>query len=946
MEIATGAMSTLLPKLADLIKDEYKLQKSVRGEIMFLKAELESMEAALLKVSEAPIDQPPDIQVKLWAREVRELSYDVEDRIDAFMVRIESRVPGKTQSFMGFIDRCLNLLTTAKIRHNIGADIRRIKARISEVSERRHRYKLDVPAKPTGPTVDSLRLSALYKKATELVGIEEKSNGIIKRLMEGDEASKKQLKIVSLVGSGGLGKTTLANVVYEKLKEQFDCGALVSVSLNPNMVNIFNNMLHQLDGDKYRKINEATWGEAQLINELRNFLRYKRYFIVIDDIWNTSEWETIQYALTDNECGSRIIATTRSFDVANQVGGIYRVEPLSDIDSRKLFYQRIFGTEDKCHHHLAEVSEKILKKCGGVPLAIITIASLLANKNGKENAYNYWSKVYQSMGSGLEDSPNVKNMRRILAVSYYDLHPHLKTCLLYLSLFPEDHEIETKHLIRKWIGEGFVSKEQGKSLYEVGEGYVDELINRSMIQPETIGHDSKTVSFRVHDVVLDLINFLSNEENFLTTIGGQQTVSLPNKIRRLSLQSSKEEDLRQLTTMSLSHVRSLGVFKESFNLVPALSTFTVLRVLDLSGCEQVKNHHFKDFCNLFHLRYLSLRQTSITEVPKEIQNLQFLQVLDLSETSSEKMPSTFIHLTQLLHLRVAYIRLPDGFGNLKSLQEVEGFITVESPSMLHDLGRLTELRALGIKFCEWNESYEKPFIECLSNMVSLKSLKTEGHIGSLDSGCDKLSPGPQQLCSVDMYLTSIPAVPRWMSSLCSLSSLKIGLLTLGELDLQVLGSIPSLTDLQITVMKPTQERDERLVIGNNYLFQCLTRLKIYCYRGSMEVMFAPGAMQNLKTLHLVFWLGQTMHQFGDVKLGLEHLVSLERAYVDMKDDGTTPKEMKAAEHAIQKAVEMNPNKPRLELKWVHKIQKGIRVALYVQKSASTFSVRSRDENSL
>ena len=90
VEIATGAMSTLLPKLADLIKDEYKLQKSVRGEIMFLKTELESMEATLLKVSEAPIDQPPDIQVKLWAREVRELSYDVEDRIDAFMVYIES----------------------------------------------------------------------------------------------------------------------------------------------------------------------------------------------------------------------------------------------------------------------------------------------------------------------------------------------------------------------------------------------------------------------------------------------------------------------------------------------------------------------------------------------------------------------------------------------------------------------------------------------------------------------------------------------------------------------------------------------------------------------------------------------------------------------------------------------------------------------------------------
>ncbi|KAF0907421.1 hypothetical protein E2562_017362 [Oryza meyeriana var. granulata] len=225
------ALGTLLPKLGDLLTEEYKLHKNLRGKIMFMKAELESMEAALLKVSEAPIDQPPDPQDKLWVRDVRDLSYDIEDSIDRFMVYVDPSVPNKLHSFRGFIDRSLNLLTTAKLRHKIGTDIEEIKSHIKEASEQHYRYKVDgVAAKPVCQTVDSLRLSALYKRATELVSIDEKRDELVRRLLEGDKMSKKQLRIVSIVGFGGLGKTTLANVVYEKLKMEFDCVAFVCLS--------------------------------------------------------------------------------------------------------------------------------------------------------------------------------------------------------------------------------------------------------------------------------------------------------------------------------------------------------------------------------------------------------------------------------------------------------------------------------------------------------------------------------------------------------------------------------------------------------------------------------------------------------------------------------------------------------------------------------------------
>ncbi|KAF0907417.1 hypothetical protein E2562_017358 [Oryza meyeriana var. granulata] len=210
MEVVTGAMGTLLPKLGNLLAEEYKLHKNLRGEIMFLKAELESMETALLKISEAPIDQPPDSQVKLWARDVRDLSYDIEDTVDKFRARIGNHVPNKLHSFRGFIDRSMYLLTMAKLRHKIGTNIKEIKTRIEDVSERRDRYKVDV-------------------------------------------------------------------------------------SLTPNMDKIFKNMLHQFDKEKYRNINEASWGEAQLINELREFLQDRRRSFLADGAPHTLAWSSFSH---------------------------------------------------------------------------------------------------------------------------------------------------------------------------------------------------------------------------------------------------------------------------------------------------------------------------------------------------------------------------------------------------------------------------------------------------------------------------------------------------------------------------------------------------------------------------------------------------------------------------------------------------------------------------
>ena len=237
---------------------------------MFLQAELRSMEGALEKISKTPADKL-DNQDKIWARDVRELSYHIEDSIDTFVVRCKGMNPAKQHGFKKVIDRSLDLLMQPKIRRKIATGIRDIRSRVEEMSRRRDRYKVNNDA--AVPVSVDTRLMAQYEKVTDLVGIDDSRDEIIQILMEGNEPSKQQSKIVSIVGFGVLGKTSLSNAVYEKLRAQFDCCAFVSVSQTPDMKNLFKCMLNDF-GEKF---SEKTQDEGQLIKQLREFLQDKRY---------------------------------------------------------------------------------------------------------------------------------------------------------------------------------------------------------------------------------------------------------------------------------------------------------------------------------------------------------------------------------------------------------------------------------------------------------------------------------------------------------------------------------------------------------------------------------------------------------------------------------------------------------------------------------------------
>ncbi|CAL4995881.1 unnamed protein product [Urochloa decumbens] len=910
--VVMGALSSLMVKLGKVLVGEYNLQKGVKGEIMFLQPELESMQGALQEIANVPPDQV-DNQDKIWASEVRELSYDIEDSIDTFMVRCndDNGEPSDGPHDMkAFIYRTIDLLTSYRIRRKIATDIRGIKRRLIEVRERRQTYKIDGAAVAKPATVDS-RLWAHYTKVTELVGIDDTRDELIKFLGEDDdEVPMKEGKIASIVGFGGLGKTALANAVYAKIKAQFDCCGFVSVSQNPDMKKLFKALLSDLTGNDIKE--EYGLDDKWLIDELRGFLEEKRYFIIIDDIWDISVWKTIRFAMPDNKCGYRIITTTRVLDVAEQVGGVYQMKPLCPDNSKILLYSRIFGSADKYSNakcpdeQLVEVSDKILKKCAGVPLAILTIASLLASK-GKNKLD--WFEVCNSIGVGLENSFDVENMRKILSFSYYDLPSYLRKCLLYLSVFPEDDEIDKDRLIRMWIAEDLIGYEkQGKSLFEVGETYFNELINKSMIQPVYDDYEV-VISCHIHDMILDLIRYLSSEQNFVSILYGIDVDRpSPSKkvIRRLCLHNSKEDHVTSETTMSMQQVRSAVVFPAAINLMPELRSFNVLRVLDLQSCYLAEAYSLKYLGSLFHLRYLGLMNTRINHLPEEIGNLKLLQTLDISMNPILWLPTSIVQLRHLtcLILPGNHTNLTSRIGRLTALEELSLLEVKDSGStgIIEELGNLTRLRVLTMSWTtEMNDSLEKSMVECLNKLRKIQRLG----IFTADVECNLVGwVLPPHISKLELcYWFS--TLPDWINpSLGHLRLLQIHVRKLWQEDLEILGRLPGLCYLYLWVDHENLGITRRFTVGA-CSFPSLVECKFWEFGGSTE--FRQGAMPRLKDLTFSVLVQDA------TDLGLGNLQSLQTLGVSLISGGASQEEVEQVKAAVRHAMEVHPSHPALDM---------------------------------
>ncbi|XP_044336083.1 disease resistance protein RGA5-like [Triticum aestivum] len=864
-----GVMRPLLGKLAALAGEEYSKLKGVKKQASFLEKELSAMNAALEKME---LMDELDPVSRDWRDHVREMSFDMENCINDFM-----RQFGGGHVKVGFIKKTAQRLKwLGRQRHRIADRMEELKVLALEANDRRIRYSFD-ECNPNSSLVSiDPRMSAIYVETTGLVGNDGPREKLVNLLTDTEE----NLKVVSILGFGGLGKTTLAKEVYNQIWGKFDCKAFVPVSQKPNMVGLLNRLQLKLgmEGSSQSCVVD------DIIDDLREYLieNRKRYLVVIDDLWDQSKWYTISRAFPENANGSRVIVTTRVEDVAcgacySRPECIYRMKPLDEKDSKKLFFRRVYGSEDDHPSQLEEISTEILKKCGGLPLAIITIASLLASR--PERLRDEWEIIRNSLGTQFAVNPTLEGMRSILNLSYIHLPVHLRACFMHLGIYPEDSEIERDDLVRQWLAERFVSNLHGQDMEVVAKSYFNELVNRSLIQPQYTDY-GELLSCRVHDMMLDLIQSKCGEHNFVRFVCNSEDMKKEHgwkyKVRRISMNLSAG-DARDETTsgtipFSMSQVRSLAHFGGS-KYMPHLLHFKYLRVIRISGelfDTTVDLTAISQLCLLRYLkvsvkRYISLptEMQGLTELPKGVRNMKSLCTLDGFELRHRQLED-IEGLAELTNLRC--LRL---FG-VSSIREEEVVALASSIGMLHDL---TYLQIDGSFF------------------------DTSNLLGSLSDPSHHI-----KVLIINEW--RMPRVPKWICGLQCLSWLDLKVGTCTD-EFHALGELPSLVQLSLWLdIIP----EDSVVIFSAGSFPVLQHCECNSeYDVTAYLVFAAGAMPKLRILRLQFDDG---HWGGAAPVGLEHLLSLERIDASVR----SPSEyLKQIISAFWSAIKLNPNRPSLNV---------------------------------
>ncbi|CAD6222811.1 unnamed protein product [Miscanthus lutarioriparius] len=851
---------------------------------------------------------------------MRELAYDMEDSIDLFTHHVDHE-PADTATGVvkRFFRKKIRKLKKLHYRHKFAKEIQDLHDLVNEAYDRRKKYTFEEGSSSIYTEIDP-RVHALYVEVEKLVGIEGPSQEIIGRLV-GKNPSQRR-RVVSIVGPGGSGKTTLAKQVYEKIKSRFSCKAFVSVSQKPDMNNLLRELLSQLGGSGSMAMESRS--DQQLLDQLRSYLENQRYLVVIDDVWTKSAWETIQCALPENAHISRVIVTTRNksicqFCCTSDEGFIYQMKPLSRSDSENLFLKRTFCSGDKLPVQLEGIRNEILKRCDGLPLAIVTISSLLATKPRTKEE---WERALNSLCSVREKDSGLEVMDKILSLSYKDLPHNMRNCLLYLSTFPEDYMISKDILVSRWIAEGFITKKEGFTLKQVAESYFYEFINRSLVRrvtsiPRYQMHGEE--GCLVHDIVLNFLLSRSAEENFLTMLDGQGLPSSDQRIRRLSLWKNPGYALQiSRGDMNLSHLRSFSICRGSLKMPPTFH-LPCLRVLDLEGCGSFKNVDLNCILSLFHLRYLGFRGTSGVMLPVQIGNLHYLQTLDVNGTGVTRLPESTIHLKRLMRLVGQGLIMPDGFGNMESLEEL-GSLDGRNCSIYfgEDLALLSNLRVLQVRFLGGvRTSNGETRKECLMTSLhklggnNLRDVKIDEYDGRADCFVDSWCP-PPLLLQKFIHDGQHCRFPKWISScLCDLTYLDIRVQKMEREHLRILEDLPAIRFLYLDVKQVTEDG----LIVSYGAFRSLTCFQFYNIDGPGLVF--EGGMRMLEWLRLEFDTDKALSTYGSLEVGIGHLSNVKRIGLTIRitSEGENDPAEKAIKSVISGQVKMLPNCPTVDIRF-------------------------------
>ncbi|CAL4965236.1 unnamed protein product [Urochloa decumbens] len=534
--------------------------------------------------------------------------FDMDDVIDHFMVRSQKlllppRMVCCSQSLFSFI-------TKHSFDHRVAKRIKDINRKLDEIQKNRNMFGLERTNSQHFQVnvVDKSQTSPIDELEVFGREIRQATDDIVKRILSNFDENGPT--VFGIQGMGGIGKTTLAQKIYNEqwIREKFQVHIWLCISQSYTEIGLLRQAI-RMAGAACDQLETKT----ELLLHLMDTIRGKNVFLVLDDVWKSDVWIDLLRSPFERCSNANILVTTRNLDVLAGMHATYthQVNKMNDYDGLELLM--------KSFRPYAQISEftdvgyQIVKKCDGLPLAIVVVAGVLSTKRTREE----WESIRDGEWS-IHGLP--KELGGPLYLSYSSLPPQLKQCFLWCALLPPNFAIDRNAVVYCWVAEGFVRKGHKYSIYEIAEEYYHELIRRNLLQPKPEFVD-KAIS-TMHDLLRSLGQYLTRHHSLF--MNAENNEALPN-LRRISISSAVEE-------------------------IPSMEEQKCVRSLLIFNNKNFKSIHTNIFRKLEHIRILVLSGTGILTMPESVGNLVLLGLLDLSYTEISKLPDSIGRLISLEYL--------------------------------------------------------------------------------------------------------------------------------------------------------------------------------------------------------------------------------------------------------------------------------------------------------
>ncbi|KAK3118592.1 hypothetical protein QOZ80_9BG0702060 [Eleusine coracana subsp. coracana] len=883
-EVAFVAISKIATALGDKVMDEVKSKLSEKVNYLRalpenledVKMDLEMMSCVIKDLGSGDLSKEA---VQVWIGLLRKVSFRVVDVMDkysyhAFQLQKESLF---TRFFKGGY--------YVKVFSDVADEVVNIKNEIQKVKDLRKDWLPIDQVVPQNPMAldrpGSQSLFPVLVQDEDLVGIKDNQSKLIGWL----DSNEPDSTVITVSGMGGLGKSTLVSNVYGRVKNSFGVNAWISVSQTYAEHALLRELLWKISctgTEKPRSISMDKMDTFMLKQEIKSRLEGSgKCLVVFDDVWDRHTYERVQDVFTNLQ-SCRVVITTRKDDVASlaSLGYNIQLQPLDRADALRLFCARAFrNTVDrKCPTDLENVASKMVDRCQGLPLALVSMGSLMSSKQRTEYV---WNQVYNQFRSELLKTDDVQ---AILKLSYNDLPGNLRNCFLYCSLFPEDCTIARESLVRQWVAEGFAMATKNNTPEDVAELNLMEFITRNMLQVVDYDELDRVSTCKMHDIVRDLALSTAKKEKFGSANHRGAMLLMEKDVRRLSSYGWRDSDS---STEDLPCLRTIMSFEAVTSTTQMLSSIfagslylTVLELQDSAITEVPASIQ-----NLFNLRYIGLRRTMVKSLPDCIEKLSNLQTLDIKQTKIEKLPRGIAKLKKLRHLladRVidekqrsfqyfVGVQPPKDLSNLLELQTLE---TVEASDDLADqLEKMNRLQSVWIG--NVNATHSAKLFCSLSKVPLLSSLLLNACDVDQPLSLEALNPQSRQLHRLIVR-------GRWAAGMLqcpmfqfdghgkNLKYLALSWSCLVEDPLLLLApQVPNLTYLSLNKASSV----ETLVVSDG-CFPKLKTLVLKNLENVNKITIGKGALQSIQGLYVV-----TLPNLDKVPQDIEYLTSLKKLWL-------------------------------------------------------------------